>query len=285
MQFSVIFSGVIRNQKCRKTKAITVASRRITEFEATHGRRGRNNEDSTNACLNTLRREYWWSRFLMLYKPIRFKESPKFEGTPHAVRAILVCVEIAVFAAVWPLSCLRCVFSKFYSRVVVVRTWSRLPSTGGLGSTLHKPIRFRTPLKLGKNARAPVRDPCLCGYRQRSASFAATCVSVRCCPRPLYSKVRFSLGRTWNGRRDTKRLFEKTSYVESFLKTYAEFTLKPKPSAGFYLFAHYVCFSARCRPHFNIYYFSYTLIFKAAMVLRYQVTSAAGLTRGHLMTN
>jgi hypothetical protein len=42
----------------------------------------------------------------------------------------------------------KCVLSKFYSRVVVVRTWSRQPSTGGLGSTLHKRIRFRTPLKL-----------------------------------------------------------------------------------------------------------------------------------------
>jgi hypothetical protein len=77
---------------------------------------------------------------------------------------------------------------------------------------------------------------------------------------------------------------KKTSYVEISFKTDAEFILKQKPSAGFYLFAHYVCYSARCRPHFNIYYFSDSNI-QSCNGLRYQVTSAAGLTRGHLMTN
>jgi hypothetical protein len=48
--------------------------------------------------------------------------------------------------------CLLCVFSKFFKGVVVLRTWSGIPSTGSLGLLLHRPIKFRSPLK---NEKAP----------------------------------------------------------------------------------------------------------------------------------
>jgi hypothetical protein len=68
-----------------------------------------------------------------------------------------------------------------------------------------------------ENASLPVYDPRFCRDRRRSASLAATCVSGRCCPRPLYTKVRFQLGRTWNGRRDTKRLCTGSTFNNSTL--------------------------------------------------------------------
>jgi hypothetical protein len=169
----------------------------------------------------------------MLHKPIRFKESPETRGnTPCRARDPRLCGNRSICGSMTlilpPLRIFKVLLARGSST-------NMEPPAEYWRSRFHasKADKISDSPETRENARAPVRDPRFCAYRQGSASFAATCVSGRCCPRPLYSKVRFCLGRTWNGRRDTKKLFKKTSYVESFFKTDAEITLKQKPVLDF----------------------------------------------------
>jgi hypothetical protein len=153
----------------------------------------------------------------MLHKPIRFKESPETRGNapcrardPRLCGNRIICGSMTLILP--PLHIFKVLLARGSGTDMEPPTeyWRSRFQPSQADKISHSP-------ETRENARAPVRDPPFCGYRQRSASFAATCVSGRSCPRPLYCKVRFCLGRTWNGRHDAKRLCTGSTFNNSTL--------------------------------------------------------------------
>jgi hypothetical protein len=150
----------------------------------------------------------------MLHKPIRFKGSPETRGNaPCRARDPRLCGNRSICGSMTlilpPLRIFKVLFARGSGADTEPPTeywWSRFhPSQADKISDSPETRENTRARSLLLWISAEIRLVC------------ATYISWRCCLRPLYSKVRFSLGRTWNGRRETKRLRTGSAFNNSTL--------------------------------------------------------------------